>query len=149
MVIYVHGLCTHNSVQPVSVKKGPCGTPQCHNPYKRSESFLFLSKTYQTFHFSRFCSKRQVLPHMISKPQPFISLVEGEYLMKTLFTNCSQWSLFPQNSKWSYLFSNVQKQHFICHFWGGESCVIRNMLYKMQMNLCTSDLTYELTVLNC
>ena len=67
MIIIVNGLCTHNSVQPVLVKKGPCGTLQCHNPYKRSESFLLLSKTYQTFHYSRFCSKEQVLPLMIFK----------------------------------------------------------------------------------
>ena len=43
------GFCTHNSVQPVLVIKGPWGTLQCLNPYIRSEGFLLLSRINQTF----------------------------------------------------------------------------------------------------
>ena len=48
-------MCTHNSVQPELVKKGPWGTHQCLNPNIRSESFLLLSsfnQIFQVFHES-------------------------------------------------------------------------------------------------
>ena len=53
-------MCTHNSVQPELVKKGPWGTLQCLNPKIRSESFLLLSRINQMILFFRILLKSQV-----------------------------------------------------------------------------------------
>ena len=113
-------MCTHNSVQPVPVKKGPCGTHQCHNPKIRSESFLLLSRINQIFNISTILLKRQVF-HLNK-----CSLVEGEYLINSLFKNkCSRWILpirlrkayfnqkFLKNTIWYAIFEGEKKKMWL------------------------------------